>query len=205
MFYQVSLLDTPNATSLLESADGAMRSGSQDGQTTSQSGPAPALVNLSARQAKGKGLLTSATFGLPSFGSSTSADLQRSLASRLREKLGETGSQGFDLTWSQWDMLQGPPISRLRASALPTYVSAYGGVPPTVTARDYRSGMSMELLSKRLSHPRGVNLNEFMQRALGRPGKLNPRFLCLWMGYRAEWDLLGAMAMRSFRNSRRSS
>ena len=60
--------------------------------------------------------MTKDTYGLPSAGSSTSAALQSSLASRLRRSLAVTGSPEYALTWKQWDMASGPPICALRAS-----------------------------------------------------------------------------------------
>jgi hypothetical protein len=53
----------PSVTSLQESPAGPVLFGFQDGRMTSPSGPDHAHVNLSARQAKARGLLTSATCG----------------------------------------------------------------------------------------------------------------------------------------------
>ena len=108
--------DTSSATSLQEFQAGLLPSASPAGPTISQSGPAHAPVNLSARQAKVLGLLTSATYGLPSNGSLSSADLQSSLASRLRQALDVNGSPEYALTWKEWAMMSGPPICALRAS-----------------------------------------------------------------------------------------
>jgi len=120
--------------------------------------------------------------------------------------MGVNGLPEFALTWKQVDMPSGVPICALLASARRTYVNACGGVPPTVTARDYRHGMSETALKRRQTQSsRGVNLNEFMQRALGRPGKLNPHFLCLWMGFPPAWQQLAATVMQSSRKSPQSS
>ena len=129
MYYQASLLDTHNATSSQESADGVTRCDSPDGQTTGPCGPAPAPANLSARQAKAQGLLTIGTSGQHSGGSSLSADLQSSLESRLRAALDVNGSPEYALTWKHWDMQSGPPICALRASARRTSDSGRGGWP----------------------------------------------------------------------------
>jgi hypothetical protein len=181
-FHQKTSMDLPNATSLPGSADGATRSDSPEFQTAFRFGLVPAHASLSARQGNRKARKTTAISGHRSPGLLTAADLQRSLASKLQARLGAIGSPEYSLTWKTWTIGQREPICALRAAALPTYVRAYGGVPPTPTARDYRHGMSPENLRRRQLHPRGVNLNEFMQRALGRSGKLNPMFACLLDG-----------------------
>jgi hypothetical protein len=116
MSSQQTSLDLPSAISLPGSEDGHTRSGSPDGPTINPSGQAHALASLSALQAKAQGLLTSGTCGPPSTGSSISADLQQSLASRLQAELAGTGSPLFALTWKSWDMQSGVPICALRAS-----------------------------------------------------------------------------------------
>src|SRR5690606_388119 len=127
MYVQMSLLDTRNATSSPESAAGRMPSGSPDGPTTGPYGPDPALVNLTPRQAIEKGMTTRGPYGGRGDGSSTSVDLQLSLASKLRQKLDVNGSPEYELTWSQWDMPWGPPICRLQASARRTSGNDCGG------------------------------------------------------------------------------
>src|SRR5690606_27438981 len=120
-------------------------------------------------------------------GSSISADLQLSLASRLRALMDVDGSPEYELTWNQWDMPWGPPICRLRASERRTSGNGCGGwptprandgtgdkIPPgrqggvalktmagwaTPTARDYRSEKaSDDYNQKREAHPRGKPL-----------------------------------------------
>src|SRR5690606_30896923 len=127
MCVQMSLLDTRNATSSPESAAGRMPSGSPDGPTTGPYGPDPALASLTPRQALEAGMTTRGPYGGHGGGSSTSVDLQLSLASRLRALMGVDGSPEYDLTWSQWDMPWGPPICRLRASARRTSGNGCGG------------------------------------------------------------------------------
>jgi len=98
-----------------------------DGPTADPSGPAPALANLSARQALAEGLMTRGTYGPPSDGSLTSAALQQSLESRLRASLDVDGSPEYVLTWKHWDMESGAPICALRASARRTSGNDCGG------------------------------------------------------------------------------
>ncbi len=97
-----------------------MRSGKPDGPTISLSGPDLAHANLSARQAKEKGLMTSGTYGPPGSGSSASVALTQSLASRLRVKTDALGSTLYRLTWRE----KATPSGRL----LPWHV---GSVPRT--------------------------------------------------------------------------
>jgi DNA (cytosine-5)-methyltransferase 1 len=63
MYGQLTFLDTPSATSSQGSASGALPCGAPAGATTRPYGPDPALVSLSPRQAKEKGLMTSGTCG----------------------------------------------------------------------------------------------------------------------------------------------
>ena len=116
MFYQASLLDIPNATSLPESESGRTPCDRQDGPTIDPSGQEVAPVNLSHRQAKEAGLLTSGTCGRHSTGSSASVNLMLSLVSRLRAKTDLLGSTLFNLTWKQRDTPSGRSICALRAS-----------------------------------------------------------------------------------------
>lgn len=127
MYVQLTLWDTPNITSSQGSAAGRMPSGSPDGLTTGPYGPDPALASLTPRQALEAGMTTRGPYGGHGGGSSTSVDLQLSLASRLRALMDVDGSPEYELTWSQWDMPWGPPICRLRASARRIPDKGYGG------------------------------------------------------------------------------
>jgi len=119
--------DTPSAISSPVSASGATPCAAQDGLTTGQSGQAPARANLSARQAKEAGLLTSGTYGQRSTISSESAALQRSLASRLQAKTASVGSTLYKLTWKERVTPAGRSIPALRASARPISDKDYTG------------------------------------------------------------------------------
>lgn len=126
-----------NVTSLQESEDGPMPCASQAGPTTDPSGPEVVRANLSARQAKRAGLLTSGTCGPPGSGSLASAALTSSLASRLHRRLACRGSILFALTWKASTTPAGRSIYRLRASARRTSDSDCGSWP-TCLARDVR-------------------------------------------------------------------
>jgi len=108
--------NTPNATFSLESAAGPTRSDSPAGPTTNPSGPVPARASRSPKQAKGKWIQTSATYGPLFEPPSPSADLQSSLENRLRQRMDAYGSPEYALTWKHWDMPSGPPICAQRAS-----------------------------------------------------------------------------------------
>lgn len=74
---------------------------SQDGPKTEKSGPGAAPASRSPRPAKAAAPPTSDTSG-PSFsGSSLSAALASSLASRSRAKLGSAGSMEYSQTWKE--------------------------------------------------------------------------------------------------------
>ncbi len=106
-----------------------------DGLTINQSGQVLVRANLSARQAKAMGLMTSGTYGHISIGSSASAALSTSLASKLQAATQMLGSTLYKLTWKQWVTPSGLSRSRLRASALRTSVTEPTGWPtPTANA-----------------------------------------------------------------------
>ena len=91
MFTPATCDISPNATSLPELASGHTPCAAQDGAMTDLFGRVPVLANLSARQARELGLLTSGTCGQPSTTSSKSAALQQSLESRLTRRLNLDG------------------------------------------------------------------------------------------------------------------
>src|SRR5271155_2783159 len=98
------------------SESGPMPCAKPDGLMTAQSGPDPARANLSARQAKEAGVLTSGTHGPRSFTSLRLSVLSRSLGNRLQAKTALLGSTLFKLTWKLRDTPSGLWISALRAS-----------------------------------------------------------------------------------------
>ena len=128
---------THNATSLLASASGPTPCAAPGGPTIARSGPAPVPANLSARQAKALGLLTSGTFGPPGIGSSSSIALASSLASRLKARTAGCGSILYQLTWKQVATPAGRSYSLLRASGHRTSDTGCTGWPtPTVGNAD---------------------------------------------------------------------
>jgi len=132
---------THSAISSPASASGRMPFDAPDGPMIDLFGPVPAPANLSPRQAKELRLMTSGTYGRPGTGSSRSADLQSSLASRLQARTQSLGSTLFRLTWKPWPLPSQRALSRLRASVLRTS----GTEPtswPTPQARDHKGANS---------------------------------------------------------------
>ena len=155
MSNQVNSQGIHNVTFLQESGSGVTRCANQDGQTIDRSGQVVVLANLSARQVKAMGLLTSGTYGPPSTTSSHSASLQSCLESRLRQKLSMTGSTLYTLTWKPWVTPSGVRRFRLRGSARRTSETETSGWPTPransstesvegAQARSMKNGLSME-------------------------------------------------------------
>lgn len=143
MSHQPIYTDSPSAISSQELASGPTPFGGQDGQTTAPFGRDHAHANLSARQAKALGLLTSGTYGQPSTTLSASADLTSSLVSKLRAKTDLVGSTLYNLTWKQRVTPAGRSISALRASARRISAKDSGGLEsgwPTPSTRDHKGG-----------------------------------------------------------------
>lgn len=137
MSRQESLLDSLSATSSPALGDGPWHYGKAVGKTAAPCGPDHAPANLSPRQAREKGLLTSGTFGPPSTTSSPSAALQLSLESRLRARALTLGSTLYRLTWKPWVTPSGVSRFRLRASALTKSATGATGWPtPRATDGD---------------------------------------------------------------------
>ena len=113
---QLTLWDSPSVISSLALPAGLLRYNSQDGPPTAPSGQAPALASRSQSQARAEGRRTRVTFGRSFVVSSASAALQSSLASKLRLRLGASGSPEYVLTWRHWDIAQQAPICALRAA-----------------------------------------------------------------------------------------
>lgn len=118
-----------NATSSLASEAGATPCDLPDGLTRGPCGQGPVRVNLSARQARERDLLTSGISGRSGTTSSRSAALQSSLASRLKQRFDSAGSTLFKLTWKDSATPSGRPVCLLRASAHRTSDSGCGSWP----------------------------------------------------------------------------
>jgi hypothetical protein len=114
-----------------------MRFDAQGGLTTDKSGQEVARANLSARQAKAMGLMTSGTYGPRSTTSSSNANLMSCLVSKLRVKTDLLGSTLYSLTWKVRVTQQGRLIPALRASVRRTSDKDCTGWPtPTCVNRE---------------------------------------------------------------------
>ena len=142
MFDRATLTDTHSAISLQVLESGPTPFGSQAGQMIDLFGQVPVRANLSARQAKELGLMTSGTCGPTSNTSSKSAALQSSLESRLQARTQTLGSTLYAMTWKPWVTPSGRSRSRLRASVRRTSeTDCTGWVTPA--ARDWKDTPGM--------------------------------------------------------------
>ena len=123
---------TPSATSSPVSASGPTLCAALAGEMIALCGLEAVLANLSPRQAKAAGLLTSGISGLAGITSSSSAALQASLENKLRARTQTTGSTLYRMTWKVWVMPSGRLRSRLRASVLRTSETERTGWPTPV-------------------------------------------------------------------------
>jgi hypothetical protein len=133
---------SPSVTSSLGSESGPTSCDSRGGPTIGQSGRGLAPASRSASPVDAGEPPTSATSGPTGSGSSASADLQRSLASRLRVRLPSGGLTLYRLTWKERDTPSGRQICALRASALRTSGSDCIGWPSPAVTNASRGGQA---------------------------------------------------------------
>lgn len=165
MYDQTTCADSLNATSSLGSGFGHTHYVAPAGQMIDLFGPVPVRANLSARQAKALGLLTSGICGHTSTILPKSAALQLSLESRLRVKTQTLGSTLYTLTWKPWVTPSGRSRSRLRASAPRTVATERTG-RPTPQARDHFPAHSPEYIASKKAQGHGMaNLSDLVQLA----------------------------------------
>lgn len=163
MLDQMTLPDTPNATSLPASAFGPMPCDVQAGPIAALFGQALAPANLSARQAKEMGSLTSGIYGRRGSISLDSETLSSSLVSRLAAKTLIYGSTLFTMTWKPWVTPSGRSRFRLRASAPRTSVTDFTGWPTPNASNGERSAFAdINKLFARMAQNRQKNLQEIV-------------------------------------------
>ena len=173
MYDRATSRGSHNATFSQESASGATPCATPDGPMIDLFGQVPVRANLSARQARELGLLTSGTFGPHSSTSSKSANLLSSLESKLRAKTQTLGSTLYKMTWRPWVTESGRLRSRLRAWARHTSGTGFTGWP---TPRAQESSESFETLGARAQSNYGRNKNGLnMTAAAGLAGWMTPK------------------------------
>ena len=176
MSYQLTLWDSPNVISSPVSVFGPTPSVLPVGPTTGPCGPALVLANLSARQAKERGLLTSGTYGPPGSTLSANAALSRSLANRLAARAALLGSTLFKLTWRVRATPAGFPIPALRGSVRRTSGKDYTGAlthwptPQVADDNNSRTPVPQEYALKRMErNNKCSNLAQTAQAFCGWP------------------------------------
>lgn len=158
MYDPMTCADSSSATSSPDLEAGATRYASLGGRTIAQFGRDLAPANLSARQAKDMGLLTSGISGRVGFISSRSVDLQEFMVNKLRAKLSMLGSTLYTLTWKVWVTPSGLSRSRLRASVRRTSETDCTGWPTPQTSDSTGGGQAARAMGE-TRH--GSNLNDF--------------------------------------------
>jgi len=139
---QSTLPDSTSATSSPGSEAGPSPCGGPDSKALPGSGPGHVRVSRFRALVKDRDTPMSATFGPLFTASSPSAVLQRSLESKLRQKMDVNGSPEFVLTWKTWDMPAGEPICALRASERRTGDKGCSGWPTPIVSDTRHSGFS---------------------------------------------------------------
>lgn len=199
--------DSLSATSSPASAFGVTPCAAQDGPMIDLFGPVPVRANLSARQAKALGLLTSGIFGQPGTGSSKSADLTECLASKFQMLLKKDGLTSPQQTLRRWATPLGrfvfdPPMSESQSAAGASILL------PSISAREWRDS-AQALILARLDRGDGVAkricaLSQQLRSSREIVG-LNPLFAAWTMNLPPAWGHCMPLAMRSTPKRRASS
>jgi hypothetical protein len=196
----MSLNDIHNAISLRVQGDGHSHSGSPGGPMIEGSGQGVAPANLSARQAREKGLLTSGTYGPSSSTLSASVNLQASLENKLRARPLIVGLTLYSMTWSRSVTPSGALRLRQLVKVRPMPVNATTGRHDILPTPSGTSNHGKNHVAGRLDEW-GGNSNPFRGTNLGRVHC--PAFEYWVMGYPEAWPLAMQPEMPLFRKLRR--
>ena len=143
MSHQQTLKDSISVIFSQELESGVTHYAEQVGLMIDKYGREAVLANLSVRQAKQVGLMTSGTYGPRFITSSSSVNLMSSLVSRLQARTDSIGSTLYKLTWKERVTPAGLSISALRASVLRTSGKGSGSsLKGWPTPRDVKMGHS---------------------------------------------------------------
>ena len=213
MLNPATLPDTPNVTFSPESVFGPTPCDVQAGPIAALFGLALAPANLSARQAREMGLLTSGIYGRRGSISLASANLASSLVNRLSAEYPKGGSTLFTMTWKHAVTPSRRSVSRLVASGRNTAATGFGSWPtPTKT----QAGGSPEQFLERKRRSFGAKspkitdlalaVRYFYAEMMGYSAKsLNPAFPCWLMGLPPSWHKTAPMVTRSTRKPPKQS
>ncbi len=127
---------------------------------TDQSGQEVRLANLSARQAKAAGLMTSGTFGpRGSISCSMASDMMcLSLGSKLQARTGGLGSILYRVTWKHWITPAGRLIPAQRALAHRSSDSASTGWPRPIAEKKDHGKYDDPAIQRRIKLGKQINL-----------------------------------------------
>jgi len=152
---QKTLKDLPSVISSQESEDGVEHYNSQDGVQIDLFGQEALPVSPSQQPGKEKEKMTHGIFGQSSLISSESANLQRSLVSRLRQLSDLGGSTIYKLTLKEKVTPQQRQYYQLGASA-PRTKGTDSSSWPTPAQRDYKGGRKLDSNAQNSSATTGV-------------------------------------------------
>lgn len=156
MSTQMTLWDTPSAISSRALVDGPTHLPLPACLLPSNCGLDHARANLSARQAREKGFLTSATYGPLLNGLSHNVGLLCCLVNRLQRRLDTLGGPEYVTIWKALDMKQGPPICALLASARRTSGKGCTGWPTVIATDGKQSDYQYSRNGKKILKLNGV-------------------------------------------------